>query len=383
MCNKKLMISSFVWTLDEFQDVREAISRLPDDVTVMTKYVPQDWHRGDIHDPLIGQVGDKDQIIELDIAGEYFRGDSLAHCFAEELHQRFAYWRAQGVDGLSVRIDRGWRAYHHHDCVLDQVQESNLWCLGMWASGQADDIDAPLIEWASDRFGPCVATQLAAIARLCDRVVKEALTVCGEPFGDTRRIQPAMRSMMPPNEQPATILAPAKAENHIDPFCRWLALWRWVPELKPRYERLRCGDPELQQEKARETTTALAQADEAIRRLRELEDQLDHNDYEFLLFKLQENRHHLALMGHAAQAWLVALRLPQTDRANWTPLHSEIDHHLNAMRDEWQTHVHESAVVVRRGRTHYLQRCTYLQVPEFCRDFRRFALMEPTSKGER
>ena len=152
-CDKQLIIRSFVWTLEEFEGVTAAIAKLPDDITVMTKYVPQDWHRADNHDPLIGHVGDKDQIVELDIAGEYFRGDTIAHCFAEELHQRFAYWQEKGVDGLSVRVDRGWHAYTHHDCILHQVQESNLWCLGQWMTGAAQDIDTPLIAWATARFG--------------------------------------------------------------------------------------------------------------------------------------------------------------------------------------------------------------------------------------
>ena len=57
---KHPMLRSFVWTLEEFAGVKEAIARLPDDVTIMTKYVPQDWHRGykedgtPTHDPLIG-----------------------------------------------------------------------------------------------------------------------------------------------------------------------------------------------------------------------------------------------------------------------------------------------------------------------------------------
>ena len=157
----------------------------------------------DNHDPAIGHVGAKDQIVELDIAGEYFRGDSIAHCFAEELHQRFDYWQEQGVDGLSVRVDRGWHAYTHHDCILHEVQESNLWCLGQWMTGaDMTDIDTPLQAWATERFGAeCVAPTMAKIARLCDAVVKEALTVCGEPFGDTRRPAPALRSMVPPERK--------------------------------------------------------------------------------------------------------------------------------------------------------------------------------------
>lgn len=384
---KQLMIRSFVWTLEEFAGVRSAIEQLPDDVTVMTKYVPQDWHRGvdaegkAFHDPLIGQVGAKDQIVELDIAGEYFRGNQIAHCFAEELRQRWDFWTANGVDGLSVRIDRGWRAYHHHDCILNEVQESNLWCLGRWMTGASDSIDEPLREWAAARFAVAsdshAAGELAAIARACDRVVAEMLTVCGEPFGDTRRPYPALRSMLPPKEAPATIDQPAQAANHGNPFNRWLALWRWDKTIEPRYAALRTGDPAMAAQKAADTATAVSIADQALNRLAGIEDQLDSGAYAVLRFRLEENRHHLVLFGHCAQAWLACLRLPHvTDR---DPVHAEIEQHLAAVMDEWDAHHHEAATVVwPAGTTRYLQRAATIDMPGFCREMRRYASIGPT-----
>ncbi len=378
---RQLMVRSFVWTLEEFHGVREAIGRLPDDVWVMTKYVPQDWHRGDIHDPLIGQIGRKDQIIELDIAGEYFRGDYLAHCFADELQGRFAYWREQGVAGLSVRVDRGWRPWVHHENVLHEVQESNLWCLGYWATGRCDDVETPLRDWAAERFGESVAEEVGQIARLCDPVVKEALTVCGEPLGDTRRLMPAQRSMLPPREDPATIYQPARAENHADPFCRWLALWRWQPELRPRYERLRAGDTELARQKAGDVARALVQAEDALAELDAIDSRLDTGAVGFLRFKLEENRHHLLLMGHAAQAWLACLHLPQVPASQRSAVEGRIEEHLQAMHAEWAAHRHESAVVVwPAGWTRQLKRCEYLDVPGFVREMRRYACLDKESE---
>ena len=383
-CGKYLMIRSFVWTLDEFEGVRAAIATLPDDVTVMTKYVPQDWHRGSyddgspFHDPLIGKVGAKDQIVELDIAGEYFRGNQLAHCFAEELFKRWAFWEEQGVDGLSVRIDRGWKAYHHHDCILNEVQEANLWCLGQWMTGTATDIDGPLRDWAAQRFDLPAdsheAGELAAIARACDAVVAEMFTVCNEPFGDTRRPYPALRSMLPPKEEPATIDAPAKAPNHGNPFNRWLALWRWDASLKPRYDRLLQGDPAMSAQKQAATAKALELADEALARLAGIRESIAAGAYEFLRFRLEENRHHLALSGHAALAWLACLRLPHV--ADRQPVHAEIDGHLKAVMDEWNAHYHEAATVIwPAGHTRYLQRAATIDFPSFCREMRRYAGM--------
>ena len=379
---KKLMMRSFVWTLAGFEGVKAAISKLPDDISVMTKYVPQDWHRGSyddgrpFHDPLIGEVGEKEQFVELDIAGEYFRGNQIAHGFAEELRARWDFWKEKNVEGLSIRIDRGWRAYHHHDCILDEVQESNLWCLGQWMSGKADDIDTPLRDWAAAKFnldaqGP-EAGELAAVARLCDKVVAEMFTVCGEPFGDTRRPWPALRSVLPPKEEPATINNPAKADNHVDPFCRWLGLWRWDSSLKPRYEALRKGDPAMAERKANDTHAALQLANEALARLAGVRSAIGEGAYQTLRFRLEENRHHLLLYGHAAQAWLLCLRLPYVeDRA---PLHGEIEKHLGDVMEEWKAHHHEAATVIwPKGRTRYLQRAATIDFPHFCREMRRYA----------
>jgi len=375
-CGRKLMVRSFVWTLEEFEGVREAIARLPDDVTVMTKYVPQDWHRGDNHDPLIGQVGDKDQMVELDIAGEYFRGDYLGHCFASELHARFQYWVEQGVDGLSVRIDRGWRPWLHHDNILHEVQESNLWCLGMWMTGAATDTTKPLEAWATARFGATASEHITEIAKLCDPVVKEALTVCGEPFGDTRRIMPALRSMLPPKEDPATVYQPAKAANHVDPFSRWLALWRWDNSLISRYEKLRRGDPSCIRHKTEGYSEALAKSNEALSLLEQARATLETAPYEFLRFKLEENRHHLILMCEAALAWLACLQLPTAQQSEKPQISSVIEKHLEAMHNEWLSHNHESAVVIwPQGQTRQLKRCEYLDVPGFCQEMRRYACL--------
>ena len=379
---RKLMIRSFVWTLEEFAGVKETIENLPEDVTVMTKYVPQDWHRGayddgmPFHDPLIGKVGNRDQIVELDIAGEYFRGDQIAHCFAEELHKRWKFWEEAGVDGLSVRIDRGWNAYRHHDCILYEVQESNLWCLGQWMTGAANDIDTPLKAWASERFGADVADELAKVARLCDPVVQEMLTVCNEPFGDTRRLQPALRSMQVPKEGPTNIYDKTEVVPCVDPFSRWLAMWRWDDSLRPRYELLASGDASMIKRKQEEYAEALVKADEAINILTSVKDKMDNGAYQVILFRIEENRHHLVLMCEAALAWLYCLSLPQTAEGDRPAVEAKIEEHLQAMLAEQAEHIHEAATVIwPAGRTRYMQRNVHIEVPQFCNEMRRYACM--------
>jgi hypothetical protein len=181
--------------------------------------------------------------------------------------------------------------------------------------------------------------------------------------------------MLPPKEAPATVFRKATAANHVDPFCRWLALWRWDASLKPRYEALVVGDPQMAAQKKSDTAAALALADQALDRLASIRPALDEGAYQFLRFRLEENRHHLVLFGHAAQAWLACLRLPHSD--DQSALHQEIAGHLQAVDDEWQAHRFEAGNVIwPAGRTRYLQRGITLAMDEFITEMRRYAGME-------
>src|SRR5439155_8277475 len=59
---KSLVFRTFVWTPDQFRQVMTAVQRMPPDVIVMSKYVPQDWNLRSIDDPAIGAVGHHEQI---------------------------------------------------------------------------------------------------------------------------------------------------------------------------------------------------------------------------------------------------------------------------------------------------------------------------------
>ena len=89
---KCLMLSTFVHDPGELGQVAASLEGLPSEVAVMTKMVPQDWTLTDQSDPLIGRVGDRPQVVELDICGEYWRGDLIPHFKGPWLAEHFARW---------------------------------------------------------------------------------------------------------------------------------------------------------------------------------------------------------------------------------------------------------------------------------------------------
>ena len=126
------------------------------------------------------------------------------------------------------------------------------------------------------------------------------------------------------------------------------------------------------EQKTQGIATARSQAELALSQLASIREQMDINAYEFLRFKLEENLHHLNLLGDAALAWLYCLRLPtltEADESIVSDTKQLIQQHLDAMHSEWQAHRHESAVVVwPAGRTQYLQRGMRLNIPQFIQE---------------
>src|SRR4051794_31936926 len=91
----------------------------------------------------IGAVGKRPQIVEYDVAGEYFLKGDVATCFPDLVKRQFDYGLTKGVQGICVRVDRD------DFNVLYQPQEVNLWTLGFLAAGASNDLDDIWNKWAT------------------------------------------------------------------------------------------------------------------------------------------------------------------------------------------------------------------------------------------
>lgn len=271
--HKQLVVRTFVWYPNEFERVMASVKTLPGDTVIMTKSVPQDWHIRGTDDRAIGAVAPHEQLIEFDIAGEYFYKNAVANCFPETLTGQMERARAKGATGICVRVDRG------EDDVLHNPQEVNLWALAATAGCKIPGAPAPLPSqhaamleavwhaYAVHEFGPRAANAAVEALRNSGNVVAEALCVGPFSFADSRTY--------PPFDKPAF-------DNH------WQPQW-WEPRYLPLYEKAKRGDPGVILAKESSTRISTAQAQEALDSLERHRALFRPEDYTFLHAKLTAN----------------------------------------------------------------------------------------------
>ena len=378
---KRLILRTFVHHPEQQEEVIAAIGRMPDDLVIMTKCVPQDWHLRHVDHPLIGNVGGRLQFVEVDVMGEYWREDRLANCFTGELERQFRYWAARGIGGISVRVDRGWEPWKRQASVLHEAQEANLWILGMLASGATDDPADAWQAYATREFGAASSEAMIAALRPTGRVVEESLCVGRESFGNGRQRIPAvetMRGQLRPGQDRADLPVASAYDDAEDalgrnPFHRNWSVFRWDPAYREAYQRLRRGDPAFIEEKRRGYTSALRTADECLRHLDAVRGDLPPGAHAYFRFRLEENRLHLIAMCEMELAWLKAeRRLYTDDAAERARLLREIEGHLAALARLDEEHGEETLRTTWAGRHRELLRFAYVDIPGFVREFRRY-----------
>jgi hypothetical protein len=284
--NKTLMVRTFVWYPREFDGVMAAVKQFPKDMVVMSKCVPQDWNLRGTFASEIGAVGDRPQIIEYDVAGEYFRRNAVANCMPELLKKNFDYGLAHHVSGICVRVDRD------NDNVLEQPNEVNLWTLGMLADGATDNLDEIWNAWATNRFGPAAASGVITALKPTGDVVAEMLSIGPFMFGDTRSF-------------------PVLGDD--DVFGQLHQNWWWDKSFEPIHEKAEVGDPEFTAKVAADKQTAAAEADQCLASLELVRNQLAPQDYAILRTRLMTNKIQLKFRAPMVMAVLHFRRLVTTN----------------------------------------------------------------------
>jgi len=290
---KQLVLRTFVWHPDEFEGVMAATKTLPPAVMMMTKVVPQDWHMRGPHDRAIGAVKPHEQILEFDIAGEYFYGNRVANCFPGTIAGQVAYGRSKGVMGVCVRVDRG------SDDIFHMPQEMNLWALAAAAgcripgaphplpAGDEEMVEVVWRAWATHEFGARAADAAVAVLKTSGEVIAEALCVGPFSFGDTRRAPPFQEAAFTQNWQPQ----------------------RWEPAYLPLFEKAEQGDPDVISTEEKNSGVGTSLAIRALRHLQENEVLFETEDYQFLHAKLTANLDFIQIMSAMQQAYLRMRRM--------------------------------------------------------------------------
>ncbi len=374
---RTLIVRSFA-----YESQRAAVGRvlrsLPDDVLLMTKYNPRDWHLRGIRDPRIGNLAPGREIVEEDIAGEYHLENRVANCMADAFRDRFLPLRRMGLHGLTLRCNRGWdMARNHQGSLYGEVQESHLWAYAAWMRESLEGEAArstPIHRWAASVFGDdAPLDELVEVFRPTGGAVAEALYVGPEPFGDARSRVPIVRTTGGDWGWQTTPVIPARrytdeeAERCGDhdgaaggiPWGRASAFHHGRsnhpedPAWLASYHRLRRGHPRCVADKAHALTEARATMDRSIARFDALRDRVPGEPWAYLRFKLERTRRELVFRGHAAMAYLLGCqRLYSDDPAARRKAGAQIATHLRAITAMVQNaQTRQTVAQSHRGRT--------------------------------
>lgn len=256
---KSLCVRTFVWYADEFKTVMAAVDQLPKDQVIMSKCVPQDWNIRGMDALEIGAVGNRPQIEEFDVAGEYFLKSSVPNCMVDLLKRQFDYGMSKGIQGICVRVDRD------DDNVLHEPNEVNLWTLAMLAGGVTDKTDDIWTAWANHRFGEWGAPGVVEALKPTAEIVSEMLSVGPLAFGDTR-------------------IFPALGDQ--DFLGNMRQNWQWDDKYLDAYRKGETGDPAFVETEAQAKPRAEKLAAACVMNLDLVWDRLDWSDYQILRTRL-------------------------------------------------------------------------------------------------
>jgi hypothetical protein len=144
-----LYARTFIHTPEELDWMGQALRNTPPrpGLAVMTKCVPQDWEPFYPHNPLIGNVGGHPQIIEMDLAGEYWGRSKLLVDLTDYLQYRMRHARDKGAAGFVVRTERG------ADSLLGAPNEINLFAYEKLFDNPDADADEIRLEFIKSHYG--------------------------------------------------------------------------------------------------------------------------------------------------------------------------------------------------------------------------------------
>jgi hypothetical protein len=327
---KSLIVRTFVWYPEEFQNVMGAIDKLPKDTVIMSKVVPQDWQMRGIDAPEIGNVGGRPQIEEYDVCGEYFLKSSVANCMVDLLKKQFDYGLSKNVQGICVRVDRD------GDNVLFEPNEVNLWTLGLLAGGVTDNTDDIWQRWATYRYGKEAAPAVIRALEPTADVVAEMLSVGPFTHNDTRRF-------------------PTLPDDDEFLLQNWQN-WRWNPIYLATYYKAAHGDADFIAKVAQQKEAAMKLADECLANLEAARPHLSPIEYDILYTKLLTNKTQLAARAPMVLATLQYNAMHQTwENDKREALSRAMLENIQKVRDVADTLTDDWPEAVQyRGKTWYL-----------------------------
>lgn len=306
--------------------VEEMSPVIPDYAYVQHKYVKGDWQLRLPNNPLITMPEDHPMLVEFDIAGEYYEGDSILNCFADELAQRMEeYIIPADVDGISVRVNRrGATAYDHPNAI-------NYWYLGLLTSDQVSDVDEAWKRYTTEMFGEELADEMTEILRVTGEVSAEAFSYGKAAYGNNRlkKVADFFGGVDRGERFDRALFIPPHSSFDRDS--------EEYEKYRADYESQLRGDMKWIEQDAAGYKKQLAAINNSIEKLEGLKHRLDDATYTYMHWLLEETRWNLVSLQEFQQAHFKAFRaLHIDDEQEKQQLLEEIQQHLQVLAKQSQ-----------------------------------------------
>jgi hypothetical protein len=143
--NKQLITRNFFYEPIEMDYFKAALAMLPDDIIVMSKDTTHEFHPFYPWDPLHGKVGNKKQIIEIDLGTEKAWSGRGVYAQTDYIHRVALHARDTHLTGMVGRARLGWSK------PFEDLHEVNLYAFSRFMQNPDLSVDAVLTDWAKKR----------------------------------------------------------------------------------------------------------------------------------------------------------------------------------------------------------------------------------------
>lgn len=165
--HKRMYVRDFNHSPDQLRWLVEGL-RDETGITMHSKAEPQDWQFFYPHSFAQGAYGRTPQVVEFDLAGEYWGCSRVPVSLVEYLKYRWSYDRAKGAVGMVGRIDRD------EDRALGSPNEINLYAHSVLMRRPETSAQSIYDGWNLTRYGlhGAASRRLTEIYRRCTQVAK-------------------------------------------------------------------------------------------------------------------------------------------------------------------------------------------------------------------
>ncbi|MDH7602987.1 MAG: hypothetical protein QHI38_12645 [Armatimonadota bacterium] len=170
---KDIFVRTFSYEPAQLQWIIEGIKACKSDVTVMSKCVPHDWQPYYPHNPAIGNVGGKKQVIEFDLGNEFTGLSRIPYINIDYVAERLHYGLSKGIVGAVFRVERlAWRSLGTPNWGVVDV------CTRLLSNPSADS-QALYKQWLARRYGKGAVEPLHSAFMRTPEIVNKTYFILG------------------------------------------------------------------------------------------------------------------------------------------------------------------------------------------------------------